>query len=256
MHGANISLIQVVIPKTSTSSSDNRRRSVASAPDKQMDRYVKIKLTAPSAVPPAVMALITLSAIMVNESSAAVESHHQNHHRAVNYYYPPPPPPPPSHYYNQFPYYFHNYDDDGYIRSSSSSSSNINYWRDSSPSSSMITANGQQQQQPLLLQTSFAAADAAPAAIDKGKKLLDARVFGTLTLTLGSTWSTYTITTTTTCTTSTTNIKVCSPSKGRRRRGNIIGLHRLVFDEEEAEDEFEEMFAAPRKAADDQKMTT
>ena len=125
-----------------------------------------------------------------------------------------------------------------------------NYWKDSSAPSSF----GINQQK---LETSFAAdAVAAPKIGETSRTKLDARAFGTLTLTLGSTWSTYTVTTTTTCTTSTTNIKVCSPSKGRRRRGNIIGLHRLVFDEEEAEDELEEIFAAPRKAADDQKMTT
>ena len=61
-----------------------------------------------------------------------------------------------------------------------------------------------------------------------------ARFFGTLTLTLATSTSIYTITTTTTCTTSTTAIKVCSPSKGRKRRQNF-GIHRLIFEEEDAD---------------------
>ena len=76
---------------------------------------------------------------------------------------------------------------------------------------------------------------------------VDPRFFGTLTLTLGSSISTLTVTTTTTCTTSTTAIKVCSPSKGRRRRSNF-GIHRLMFDEEEFD---ESAIFAPRKPEDD-----
>jgi len=72
-----------------------------------------------------------------------------------------------------------------------------------------------------------------------------ARFFGTLTLTLATSTSIYTITTTTTCTTSTTAIKVCSPSKGRRRRDNF-GIHRLIFEEED----FDSDIYAPRKPED------
>ena len=61
-----------------------------------------------------------------------------------------------------------------------------------------------------------------------------ARFFGTVTLTLATSTSIYTITTTTTCTTSTAAIKVCSPSKGRKRRQNF-GIHRLIFEEEDAD---------------------
>jgi hypothetical protein len=59
-----------------------------------------------------------------------------------------------------------------------------------------------------------------------------ARFFGTLTLTLATSTSYYTVTTTTTCTTSTAAIKVCSPSKGRRRRDNF-GIRRIIFEEED-----------------------
>ena len=61
-----------------------------------------------------------------------------------------------------------------------------------------------------------------------------ARFFGTVTVTLATSTSIYTITTTTTCTTSTAAIKVCSPSKGRKRRQNF-GIHRLIFEEEDAD---------------------
>ena len=67
--------------------------------------------------------------------------------------------------------------------------------------------------------------------------------FATLTLTLATSTSFYTITTTTTCTTSTAAIKICSPSKGRRRRQNF-GIHRLMFEEEEFD---ESNIFAPRK---------
>ena len=71
------------------------------------------------------------------------------------------------------------------------------------------------------------------ASFDKNWRLQPAaRFLGTLTLTLATSVSTYTITTTTTCSTSTAAIKVCSPSKGRRRRQNF-GIHRLMFEEEE-----------------------
>ena len=70
----------------------------------------------------------------------------------------------------------------------------------------------------------------------------------TVTLTLATSWYTQTVTTTTTCTTSTANIKVCSPSKGRRRRGNFA-IHRLMFNEED----FDEIFA-PRNPADDDQL--
>ena len=59
-------------------------------------------------------------------------------------------------------------------------------------------------------------------------------IFGTVSITLGTTTSTITITTSTTCTTSKAAIKICSPS-GRRRRG--LGLtaqkNGLYFNEQE-----------------------
>ena len=71
------------------------------------------------------------------------------------------------------------------------------------------------------------------ASFDKNWRLQPAaRFLGTLTLTLATSTSIYTITTTTTCSTSTSGIKICSPSKGRRRRQNF-GIHRLMFEEEE-----------------------
>ena len=66
--------------------------------------------------------------------------------------------------------------------------------------------------------------------------------FATVTLTLATSVSTYTQTTTTTCSTSTTAIKICSPSKGRRRRQNF-GIHRLMFEEEEFDER--SIFANP-----------
>ena len=68
--------------------------------------------------------------------------------------------------------------------------------------------------------------------------------FATVTLTLATSTSYYIYTTTTTCTTSTTTaVKLCSPSKGRRRRQNF-GIHRLMFEEDEFDDS---NIFAPRK---------
>ena len=93
--------------------------------------------------------------------------------------------------------------------------------------------------QQLQMHPSFAATAATASELLNGRAF-----FATVTLTVATSWSTYYITTTTTCTTSTTNIKVCSPSKGRRRRGDL-GIHRLMFEkndkkEEEDEEEGEE----------------
>ena len=59
--------------------------------------------------------------------------------------------------------------------------------------------------------------------------------FATVTLTLATSTSYYTSTVTSTCPTSTAAIKICSPSKGRRRRQNF-GIHRLMFEEDEFDD--------------------
>ena len=59
--------------------------------------------------------------------------------------------------------------------------------------------------------------------------------FATVTLTLATSTSYYTSTVTSTCPTSTAAIKICSPSKGRRRRRNF-GIHRLMFEEDEFDD--------------------
>ena len=59
--------------------------------------------------------------------------------------------------------------------------------------------------------------------------------FATVTLTVVTATLYYTSTVTSTCPTSTAAIKICSPSKGRRRRKNF-GIHRLMFEEDEFDD--------------------
>ena len=147
------------------------------------------------------------------------------------------------------PHYY--YDDNSYYWETSKIGHN--YWRDSSAVAAAALPFGLKQQHHQL-EASFVAASKTGDESNSQKFANSARAFGTLTLTLGSTWSTATVTTTTTCTTSTTNIRVCSPSKGRRRRGNIA-IHQLMFVKED--EDFDDIFA-PRKADakdDDQKMT-
>ena len=86
----------------------------------------------------------------------------------------------------------------------------------------------------LPVQDPFYLRDVQPASTFELKSfpLKSARFFATVTVTLATSTYIYTLTTTTTCTTSTTAIRVCSPSKGRKRRQNF-GIHRLKFDEDD-----------------------
>ena len=118
-------------------------------------------------------------------------------------------------------------------------SNNNNWHNDGGPAQFKIDTHNNNNRQEL--ESSFLAAE-RQGSFGGGNK-----GFGTLTLTLGSSYSTFTVTTSTTCTTSTAAIKVCSPSKGRRRRSNF-GIHRLMFDEEEFD---ESAIFAPRKTEDD-----
>ena len=54
--------------------------------------------------------------------------------------------------------------------------------------------------------------------------------FTTVTVTMATTTYTTTVTTSTTCTTSTSNLKICSPSKGRRRRSQR-DISSLMYNE-------------------------
>lgn len=83
------------------------------------------------------------------------------------------------------------------------------------------------------------------SSIENAAQTPDARLFGSVTLTLDSTTVTSTITAFTTCTTSTKAVSICSPS-GRRRRGitheGSPKARSLFYDDKEPNLELDSIF--------------